>query len=385
MIVRFSIVEDNTPVKLALFFSHGMSLEVWENQGLFDREVGYYRQLMRELGPVLFVTYDKHSLEWYRRLLRIDPIFAVGNGWGLHYSLFGIFAAVLHRKELQRYDVFKTNQLSGAWTASIAARLLGKPLIVRGGFVPSLFAILNRENSVRLKKLLLMERFSLRSAHLIFVTTKNDRDYLAQTHSIPLERFRIIPNPIDIDRFRPEPNAKKEPGLVAYVGRFSEQKNLPLLVNACTKVKNARLLLVGKGEIESDLHSLSVNDKVAFEGHVSNNRLPAILNRAEMFVLPSKYEGSPKALLEAMACGLAVVGTDVPGIREVIQHKINGLLCNPTVEELSSAISELLHDAALRKRLGTAAREFVSRYYSQSEIARTEAREIRLLLSERRA
>jgi len=100
-----------------------------------------------------------------------------------------------------------------------------------------------------------------------------------------------------------------------------------------------------------------------------------------VFVLPSQYEGTPKALLEAMACGLAVVGTNVPGIRELIQDGVNGLLCEPDVKAISEAIARLLNDAELRARLGRAARRFVEERYAQSKVVETEARLLTTLMA----
>jgi glycosyltransferase involved in cell wall biosynthesis len=73
-----------------------------------------------------------------------------------------------------------------------------------------------------------------------------------------------------------------------------------------------------------------------------------------------------------MACGVTVVGTDVDGIRDVISHEETGLLCLPTPERIAAALKRLLEDAALRDRLGRAAREFVVREYSLERIVEQE-------------
>jgi glycosyltransferase involved in cell wall biosynthesis len=87
-----------------------------------------------------------------------------------------------------------------------------------------------------------------------------------------------------------------------------------------------------------------------------------------MFILPSHYEGHPKTLLEAMSCGLPVVGTDVPGIRELIVHGETGYLCDPSSQGIRAAIGELLWNKDLRKRIGTNAREYVVENVSLSKI-----------------
>ena len=84
--------------------------------------------------------------------------------------------------------------------------------------------------------------------------------------------------------------------------------------------------------------------------------MPSIYNRYAVYVICSHYEGNPKTLLEAMACGRAVIGTEVPGIREIIKHDENGLLVPENAGALRQAIQRFFNDPDLRSRLGQAAR-----------------------------
>jgi glycosyltransferase involved in cell wall biosynthesis len=357
---------------LALFFSHGMSLSSWDTCGLFDREVGYYQGLAEAIGDVLFVTYDRASpgLEGYLR--RIRPVTAIYNRWQLGYRIYGLVAPLLHSLQLRRCKAFKSNQLSGAWTAAIAKLILRRPLIVRCGYITSSFVKVGGASRARFLLTLLLERFSLRAADVVFVATESDRAHLVRAHRVSPERLRVMPNPIDTERFRRLSDRPKKPGRVVFVGRFSEQKCLDLLIDACIQVPGCELLLVGSGPLEPELRERARGAAIEFRGVVPNGQLPDLLNEAEVFVLPSRYEGCPKALLEAMACGLPVVGTNAPGIREIIQHGINGLLCEPRADLLASAVEELLRDEELRKRLGSQARQFVVDGYSQASLIRNE-------------
>jgi glycosyltransferase involved in cell wall biosynthesis len=107
-------------------------------------------------------------------------------------------------------------------------------------------------------------------------------------------------------------------------------------------------------------------------GNVQHRQLPGILKSADLFVLPSRYEGHPKTLIEAMACGLPVVGTDVPGIREIIQHGENGYLCGTSPEEIREAIRVILGDSERRVRMGRNAREFVVEHFALDRIVEKE-------------
>ena len=89
-------------------------------------------------------------------------------------------------------------------------------------------------------------------------------------------------------------------------------------------------------------------------------------------MLPSLYEGHPKALLEAMACGVPVIAADSPGIREVIRHGETGYLCGTSPDAIRDAIEALRSDCALRGRLGVAARKYVVDHFSLDRIAELE-------------
>jgi glycosyltransferase involved in cell wall biosynthesis len=97
-----------------------------------------------------------------------------------------------------------------------------------------------------------------------------------------------------------------------------------------------------------------------------------MLNSCDLFVLPSKWEGMPKALVEAMACGLPVIGTDVPGIRDLIDHGRNGYLCEPGERGIRSAIASLIEDPQVGARLGQEARKFAASRFSLENIASIE-------------
>ena len=360
---------------IALFFSHGTTLVTWKRQGLLEREAGYYRELSSQTGDAItFVTYDSPSPEFDDLTRRLKPLEVLYNRRGIHYRLFGLLAPFLHYKSLRRCALFKTNQISGAWTGLIAKLIYRKPLIVRSGFIWSRNVARQNVGALRTWAVLMLERVVLRGADLIFVATDGDREYLAQIHRITSTKITVLPNPIDTEQFRQMPDVKKEKGLVAFVGRLEPEKNLDLLVRAVLRVPEARLVLVGAGSQETSLKALAADsDRVDFRGTLPNEELPELLNRAEVFVLPSQYEGNPKALLEAMACELPVIGTDVSGIRDVIQHGVNGMLCAPDEQDISSAIRTLLADASLRDRLASQAQLFVTRHHSQESVAAREA------------
>lgn len=334
-----------------------MSLASWERAGFLDRELAYYRRLAHSFGGVGFFTYDRSITAEQRAALgTIDVIF---NRIKLPYRVFGIVGPLRERAAVAPYAVVKTNQLSGAWTAAIAARVANKPLLVRCGYVQSRNMQRQGAPAARIALTRRLESASLRAARLVCVATEDDAGYLVSNFGIERKRIRLLPNAVDTDLFRPTPNDGVVPGRVAYVGRLSEEKNVEILIRACARTPGCTLVVAGSGPLEASLRRLArdCGADVQFAGAVPHRQLPDLLASAKAFVLPSRFEGSPKALLEAMACGLTVVGSRSPGITGVITDGVNGILCDPTVDGVATALTAALGN--VDNALGRAAREYV--------------------------
>jgi glycosyltransferase involved in cell wall biosynthesis len=194
-------------------------------------------------------------------------------------------------------------------------------------------------------------------------------------------RVRIIPNYVDTETFRPSPSGHMEgERSLVFVGRIAPEKNLAALLQAIRPLR-VRLTLIGEGRLRPDLqHQFSdLNGRVTWEGNVPNSQLPEYLSKAGIFVLPSLYEGHPKALLEAMSCGLAVIGADSPGVRDVIHHGETGYLAGTDPDSIRKAIEELLSRPDLVQQLGTKGRDYVVRTYALERILDMEASMLREL------
>ena len=134
------------------------------------------------------------------------------------------------------------------------------------------------------------------------------------------------------------------------------------------------LLIIGNGTQRKSLQQnfTHLGDRVQWQGNVPNSELPKYLNQAKIFILPSYYEGHPKALIEAMACGLPVIGTRAPGICELIEHQQNGWLCSTNPSSIRDAIVCLCAQPYLHDRMGQTAREFVLDNFSLDRIVELE-------------
>ena len=255
----------------------------------------------------------------------------------------------------------------------IAKRLFRKPLVVRGGFLWADFVSRMSNSRWRAALARRIERTVLAAADRIVVAGDEDAAAVRREYGVDASRVTVVPNYVDTTRFRPLPDVAPEPGRLLFVGRLEEQKNPLALVRALRDLPDMKLTIVGEGSLRNALareaRDLGVN--VTLLGRVDNRDLPELINRAQAFVLPSHYEGNPKSLIEAMACGVAVIGARVPGIENVVADGVNGVLCGTAPEEIRDAIRRVLQDTPLRARIRAGALKYVEERCSLASRRRT--------------
>lgn len=313
--------------RIAVFFSYKVSLNVWEDLGMISRESKIWSIFSKNFQDAAFITYGN---EGEIRLMKYFPrVKLLNNRWHLNPFFYSLLLPVLYGRQLKNVDIYKVNQLSGALPAIICRILYKKKLIVRCGFQLSLFLKKQKENNLKIFLALLLEKISYYLADLIIVTSANDREYIITQHNIKSDKIKIIPNGVDVQLFNVLLDVKKEPGRILFVGRLIKQKNLFSLLEALQGVKGAYLVIIGKGYLKEDLvrRARDYEINVTFIDKIGNEDLPIEYNKSQLFILPSFFEGNPKVLLEAMACGLPVICTDVYGINNIVKHEHNGLLC----------------------------------------------------------
>jgi glycosyltransferase involved in cell wall biosynthesis len=203
--------------------------------------------------------------------------------------------------------------------------------------------------------------------------------------AISPERIRVIRNGIDLELFpfnprRAFPGSSSAPCLVQ-IGRLDDPKGHSVALAAFPRVleafPEARLLFVGDGplrtRLESQTRALGLDGRVRFLGVRSD--IPALLEASDLFWMPSRWEGLPIACLEAMACGLPTVTTDVVGLREVAVDGVTGFVAPPDSPELLAQASlRILKDPALAQRMGLAGRQRVEEKFSIERTADEYAR-----------
>lgn len=344
--------------KFALFFTTGISLKTWNKVGNIEREIRPYKELANYFDRIYFFTYGDISDLNYQDALNSD-IKIFPNKWKIPSKIYMLLLPILYGKELKTIDILKTNQMNGAIVAVLTKWLYRKKLIVRCGY--EWLNFLENQKSLVWRRIVvyIIEKIVYRAADKIILTSEEDKKYVELKFNIPSSKVKIIPNYIDTELFKPIP-LKKEEGRICFVGRLEKQKNLFNLIGALSGLL-VKLVIFGGGSLKRDLENCAREQKanVEFKGNIPNQKLPEELNKSELFILPSLYEGCPKVLLEAMSCGLPCIGTNVAGIREIIRHKENGYLCGTDADSIRKAILEVLEDGALRGKISQNARNTI--------------------------
>jgi glycosyltransferase involved in cell wall biosynthesis len=189
----------------------------------------------------------------------------------------------------------------------------------------------------------------------------------------PASKTVVLYNSIalpDLDRV-PFESSTDDVSSILFLGRLSEPKGAFDLIRAAALVRGSfKITLCGPGELDRAkalVTELGLDSKVEFVEWVAGKAKEQLLSNAQIFVLPSHYEGVPMAILEAMAWALPVVATTVGGIPEVVSHGVDGLLVEPSaIEDLAQAINALLSTKSQCEEMGLAGRMKIEQRYCQA-------------------
>lgn len=234
------------------------------------------------------------------------------------------------------------------------------------------------------------ERVAMRAADAITSPSKDLAQFVANDLRYPLERIKIIYNPIDPDRFSPEGNkaiTDKNVLKVLFVGRLEERKGIRYLIEAwkdiIAAVPDARLYIIGddtktaKGQtselaqLKKFIQRYNLGNSIKFLGRVPLTDLPSYYRSADICVVPSVYDNSPYSCLEAMSCGAPVIGTSSGGTAEYVVHRESGIIVEAkNSNSIAKAVIDLLQNSDERHRLGENARTRVLSHFQRQEIAR---------------
>ncbi len=233
-----------------------------------------------------------------------------------------------------------------------------------------------------------MQRNVIKNCDICTVNSEATKNELLKRFPEHKNKVFVVPMGVDTRLFSKKSvktrfNKYKNKKIILFVGRLNEQKGVDYLIKAMAsvnkKIKNSRLLIIGEGEYSNKLKRIVESlglENVEFLGAKNQNELIDYYNLADVFVLPSVTsrigtEGLGLVLLEAMACGTPVIGTNTGGIPTIIKNNENGLLIKEKNEdELAKGIIKILSDKRLSQKLSKNGMNFVRNNYSWEIIAK---------------
>ena len=371
--------------KMALFFTSGVSLRRWRKIGNLDREIKTYKKLIEDgtFEEVYFFTYGEDDKKYEDELP--DGIKVFPNRYNFSNRVYTLLMPFLYWDRFKEVDLLKTNQMRGGWAAVIAKWLFWNPLVVRCGYEWYLFSQKKNVNKLRLSLVKWLEFFVYKNADQIIISSYGAKKFIMNKFDIEEGDIDVLPNYIDTDLFSLKKKKQEEKGSkekLCFVGKFASQKNILSLFAAIDGLELS-LNLLGGGPMEDELKKKAksvTKAEINFYSNIPNNKVPDFLNKHSIFVLPSHYEGNPKAILEAMSCGLACIGSDVEGTREIIKDRENGLLCNTSPDSIRKTIQKLCKNKEFRDKLGQNAREFIVDNFSLKKVVAEEKQIINRLI-----
>jgi glycosyltransferase involved in cell wall biosynthesis len=351
------------------------------------------------------IVLTRRSHPSYKKLERFDgyEVYRIGPSGGNHLKKWGLLITSLpallrlHRK----YDlVFVSGFRVVGMSAILISKLFKKVCILKadslgemsGDFFTKGLAKLHLSPSFLPFRIFLSVRNKILRDADAFVAISSPIARELISNNLSPDVIREIPNSVDTLKFCPVRKKVKRKlrqkltipqshKIVAFTGRLVSYKGLPLLLRVWRKMhqmhRNLTLLLVGTGGL--DMHNCEqelkdyvevngLHPSVLFTGAVDN--VHEYLKASDLFVFPTEQEAFGISVIEAMACGLPVISTVVGGVKDILQHRKNGIVIEPgNFQQLYDSLYLLISDASLSASLGESARQTVQQRYSLEIVA----------------
>lgn len=296
-------------------------------------------------------------------------------------------ALTLLKRNFDDFDVIHTHNGSYAFASVFFNR---KSKIVTHVHESSIIQGL-KGNSIKISIYLFLEnfltKFALKHSHLIITPNEEMKNVI--TNKIRIRKSIVtIPNGVDNKFFNKESRDSAHiPLRILYVGRLSFQKRVERIIEAIKLLKiPANLMIVGDGDRRRKLQNFAMNLKlnnVSFEGEKSSDELCNYYRRVDIFVISSTNESFGMVILEAMAAGLPIIGSNVNGIRDLVQ-KVGILVDEPYSEKFTEALTNLANNPQEFKKLSRQSIEKASQYQWVKIVDKLEILYTKLVCSKKR-
>lgn len=264
----------------------------------------------------------------------------------------------------EKFDLVHTHSTKAGLLGRVAARLAGVKAIL---FTAHGWAFTEGRSFWKRRALAWIEKIASACSTQIACVSEHDRQLALQFGVTKSEKLIVIHNGLQEQPFLQANNLKMKQALnldediiITFVGRLASPKEPKFLLESLKHFPEAKVLIVGDGPMRAEL-----------EAHISQNQLaervlllgtrtdiPDILAASDIFVLPSRWEGLPLVIIEAMFAGLPIVASRVGGIPELVQENVNGFLVpRSDSAALSQALKMLIADKSLREQMGQMSRQ----------------------------
>lgn len=258
------------------------------------------------------------------------------------------FFQILTRRKLKPNIIIGIYELPHGLLAMLSGKVLG---------IPSVVSIIGNPAYSKLRKGLRMKltMWILRNADFVTVTGSISKQFLIQK-GIPGEKVFVLPNTLDFENFRKLYNPVKQYDVIS-LGRISGEKHVEMVVRIVAilhkKLPGIKVAIAGSGpELENIkilVAALNLENTIRMLGYIPDEQLESFYNSGRVFVLTSETEGFPRTIVQAAACGVPVVASNVGDISDIIEDYVNGFLIPhyDADEQFAARVLQLLTDDTL--------------------------------------
>lgn len=295
--------------------------------------------------------YSEHTVITNRLEAENIQVVYLGKKPGFDLS---IFFKLFHLFHIENPDVVHTH---------IYASKYALPMATLCGIEKRVHTIHNIAQQEQTKVGKIVNKFMFKHCHVIPVALSQEiQRTVHDVYNVENEKIPVIYNGINLLKCQPKMNYEVIDNFkILHIGRFMDVKNHEMMLKTflilLKRYPNIQLNFVGEGDLLSEIRNmaikLGIDKKVIFWGMQPN--VYSYLHDADLFILPSKFEGLPMTLIEAMGTGLPIIASAVGGIPDMLKDEESALLIQPNINELVKAVERLYQKKDLRYKLGKAA------------------------------
>ena len=341
---------------LLLFMTPGNGINTWLEVGSLNREMKPYMQYVKKGWSVKILSFDKSAVTNLPEGIEVIYFPSRRSLWMLPW---------LCRKLGKWADVIKTNQSVHAYFYTVATKFWKKPILLRCGYVQGAYREVMEGLTLKTRIYQALEAKAFRDASYCEVPTLELAQWVQKRYRVPRDKISVVPNFVDTDIFKPAEKVKKNDKSVISVGRLHPVKRFDVLIKACSEIPGCVLTIVGEGPERLNLRSLGEKLKIKLNlpGNIAHEKLPEMISQHKIFAMTSEWEGHPKALIEAMACGIPCLAVLLEGIQNILTHGENGWIVNSSANDIRDGLKTLFGNVALRDALSVKGHDFAVTNY----------------------